>query len=149
MKTQLVQQTFTECFLYILHCSKPSPNPLTNQSNPTSEIPEWCLAWAEGSWGRLREAQLHDPGYAIGGWERLDLNLGCPTPVLLTMTWSGLCDQLTQKLDVKVKGEIRAESEQRPGLRLSFSKTLTCPSFWQGRRSGCFPALFVRPGATD
>lgn len=57
---------------------------------------------------KLREAQQHDQNYIDGGGWRLELNLKCPRPesVQVTLIGLGLCDQLKENPDAKVKGEI-------------------------------------------
>lgn len=104
---------------------------------------------------RLKEAQQHDRSCIDGRWQRLELNLECPRPesVQVTLIGLGLCDQLKENPDAKVKGEIWAEQNRDLGLLPSalcpFPGPWAAPTSGGGRRSGCFPALFVQPAATD
>lgn len=88
---------------------------------------------------RLKEAQQHNRSCIDGGWQGLELNLECPRPesAQVTLVGLGLCDQLKENPDAKVKGEIWAEPEQRPEspafCSVSFSRTLGGPNFWRGK----------------
>lgn len=63
-------------------------------------------------------------------------------PMLLTMTWFCLCDQLNQNPDAKVKGEIQGEPEQRPKSSHSCFQVLLrdreLPQLLQGRPLAAF-----------